>query len=58
MFETEPVDPRNPLFQLDNYICTPHVAAETYENYTAMGLHTARSVVEMLNGQVPKFALV
>ena len=58
VFETEPVDPRNPLFQLDNYICTPHVAAETYENYTAMGLHTARSVVEMLNGQVPKFALV
>lgn len=58
VFETEPVDPTNPLFKLDNYICTPHLGAETYENYEAMGLHTARSVVQMLNGEEPKFVLV
>ena len=58
VFETEPVDPNNPLFTLDNYICTPHVAAETYENYTEMGLHTAKSVVQMLRGETPKYLLV
>lgn len=58
VFETEPADPGNPLFTLNNYICTPHVAAETYENYAEMGLHTAESVVRMLRGETPKYMLV
>ncbi len=58
VFETEPVDPNNPLFTLDQYICTPHTAAETYENYREMGIHTAESIVTMLKGETPKNVLV
>lgn len=58
VFEVEPVDPGNPLFTLDNYICTPHTAAETYENYQVTGLYTARSIVAMLDGREAEHMLV
>lgn len=58
VFETEPVDPKNPLFTLENYICTPHTAAETYENYQVTGLYTAKSIVAMLNGEDAENMLV
>ncbi len=58
VFEKEPVDLNHPLFSLDNYICTPHTAAESYENYALTGVATAKAVVAMLNGEAPEHQLV
>ena len=58
VFEKEPVDLNHPLFGLENYICTPHTAAESYENYALTGAKTAQQVVDMLNGRKPEFLLV
>ena len=48
LMEKEPVDLNHPLFGLENYICTPHTAAESYENYAETGLVTAKQVVAMI----------
>lgn len=49
-FAQEPADPDNPLFQLDNVICTPHVAAMTGEAMVRMGTAAAGNIVGYLNG--------
>ncbi|MCI8465489.1 MAG: phosphoglycerate dehydrogenase [Lachnospiraceae bacterium] len=58
VFEKEPVDLNHPLFGLENYVCTPHTAAESYENYALTGAATARAVVAMLKGEEPENMLV
>jgi D-3-phosphoglycerate dehydrogenase len=58
VFEKEPVHSDYPLFRLGNYICTPHSAGETYENYDATGFATAQAVVAALNGKEPNHRLV
>ena len=58
VFEKEPVDLNHPLFGLENYICTPHTAAESYENYAETGLVTAKQVVAMINGETPVHQVV
>ncbi len=47
-FAKEPADPRNPLFALDNVICTPHVAAMTDEAMVRMGVAAARNIIGYL----------
>jgi len=54
VYEQEPVKPDNPLLKLDNIICTPHTAAETYESYTAVSLTTAQAIIDVFNGVVPQ----
>ena len=34
VFEQEPPDPANPLWQLDNIVVTPHTAAGTRDSLT------------------------
>ena len=58
VFEKEPVDLNHPMLGLENYICTPHTAAESYENYALTGAKTAQQVVDMLKGRTPEFLLV
>jgi D-3-phosphoglycerate dehydrogenase len=53
VYEIEPAPTTNPLFELDNIICTPHTAAETYETYTAVSLETAQAIIDVLEGKVP-----
>lgn len=48
VYEQEPVDMNNPLFELDNFIGTPHTSAETYENYENCGIETAQAIVDVL----------
>ncbi len=54
VFESEPVTPDYPLFQFPNYICTPHSAGETYENYRDTGLATATAVIDVFQGKDPQ----
>ena len=48
VYEHEPVDMNYPLFELDNFIGTPHTSAETYENYENCGIETAQAIVDVL----------
>ena len=50
VFEQEPVNIRHPLFSHRNYIATPHVSAETYENCEQTGIVTAKEIIGYLSG--------
>jgi len=56
VFEEEPPSPDNPLFELDNFIGTPHMAAHTEEALIRMSM-VARDIVRVLEGQAPEFPL-
>ncbi|MCI8464574.1 MAG: phosphoglycerate dehydrogenase [Lachnospiraceae bacterium] len=58
VFEFEPVTKDYPLFRFENYICTPHTAAESYENYRNTGMMTAQALLDVLEGKEPKNRLV
>lgn len=58
VFESEPVEKEYPLFQFDNYVCTPHTAAESYENYAQTGMVTAQALLDVFAGKEPKNKLV
>jgi D-3-phosphoglycerate dehydrogenase / 2-oxoglutarate reductase len=53
VYKVEPVSADNPLFQLPNIVTSPHTAAETYETYRAVGLHTAQSILDEFEGTNP-----
>jgi len=53
VYEVEPAAVDNPLFQVSNIITTPHTAAETYETYRAVGLHTAQAILDEFEGVHP-----
>ena len=54
VFEEEPPPPDEPLFQLDNVICTPHVSSWSEESSTQLKRDTARNVVTVLKGELPR----
>lgn len=58
VFETEPVTEEYPLFEFENYVCTPHTAAESYENYAQTGMATAQALLDVFAGKEPKNKLV
>lgn len=58
VFETEPIDLKGPLFGFGNYIATPHVSAETYENCETTSIVTAEALLAVLGGKEPKNRLV
>ncbi len=53
VYEIEPVKADNPLFKLDNVVCLPHSAAETYETYEAVGMATAQAIIDVMGGKEP-----
>lgn len=51
-FKEEPaVD--NPLFELDNFIGTPHLGATTYESIIRMGTMAVENTLQVLRGERP-----
>ncbi len=52
VFEIEPTPKDNPLFELDNFIGTPHMAAHTEEALRRMSL-VAEDVIRILEGKLP-----
>lgn len=56
VYEEEP--PKNSkLFELDNMVCTPHIAASTKEAQRDAAIIVANEVVEVLKGGTPKNVL-
>lgn len=56
VFSQEP--PRdNPLLALDNVISTPHMGGYTYEALRETGMICVRSIVDVLEGRHPHFAV-
>ena len=58
VFEHEPIDLSGPLFRFENYIATPHVSAETYENCETTSVVTAKAILSVFNGEEPYNRLV
>jgi len=53
VFNQEPPEKDNPLFQLENLIMTPHNAGLTVESSIRMGLDAARGIDDVLSGRRP-----
>ena len=45
VFETEPANPDNPLFKLEQVIATPHIAASTNEAQEKVAVQIAEQIV-------------
>jgi len=54
VFQNEPVNPDNPLLKLENFFCTPHQGAETYQTMRDVGLIDAQAIIDTFAGKVPK----
>ena len=55
VFETEPVDPGNPLLAMENVIVTPHSLCWTDECFRHMAVTGLTSIVDALAGRRPLF---
>jgi D-3-phosphoglycerate dehydrogenase len=53
VYEEEPASPENPLFQMDNFVGTPHMAAHTEESMVRMSM-VAQDVISVLEGREPR----
>lgn len=54
VYEEEPPKLTNPLFTLDNLICTPHIASETYETFDLISTITAQAILDVFQGKTPE----
>jgi D-3-phosphoglycerate dehydrogenase len=54
VYEVEPASKGHPLFQLENFIGTPHMAAHTEEALRRMSL-VAEDVIRVLEGKTPLY---
>ena len=53
VFEDEPNDAADPLFQLDNVVVTPHALCWTDQCFAGIGLDDITAVKAVLNGEPP-----
>jgi D-3-phosphoglycerate dehydrogenase / 2-oxoglutarate reductase len=51
-YATEPPDPANPLFSMQNVILTPHVASSTMDAGVQMGTIAARNIISYLRSEI------
>jgi len=55
VFLQEPPPSEHPLFSLDNFIGTPHIAGVTREAMRRMAITVAEEILRVFRGQRPKF---
>lgn len=53
VFEVEPPDPSNPLFELDNIIVAPHALGWTSEAAMGIGMGVIDAILDVREGRVP-----
>ncbi|UCD45913.1 MAG: hydroxyacid dehydrogenase [Candidatus Bathyarchaeota archaeon] len=58
VFEVEPLDPGDPLTEMDNVILAPHLAASSHEAMWRMATQVADGVLKVLRGEVPDHPVV
>jgi len=58
VYEKEPADAQNPLFELENIVVTPHTGAETYETIEKVSIITAKAIIDYFDGKKPENILV
>jgi len=51
VFEQEPTSPDNPLFSLDNFICTPHVGGNCGEAMSTNAVAAVQNVIDCFAGK-------
>lgn len=56
VFESEPPDTGNPLFEMQNVIVTPHSAALTKEVVAQLAAGSAENVLNVLEGKPPSYS--
>lgn len=54
VFEQEPVDPNNPLLQMEQVVALPHIGSATEKTRAAMIMKAAENLVAGVTGQVPE----
>ena len=57
-FEREPPSPDNPLFQMDQVVCTPHIAGSDQKSQEDMGIEAADCIIKLQAGAWPAAAVV
>ncbi|NMA15108.1 MAG: hypothetical protein GX930_07725, partial [Clostridia bacterium] len=57
VFEQEPPQADNPLFELDNILLSPHNAALTDEALVAMATQSAQGIVDCLAERKPRYVV-
>ena len=57
VFEMEPADPENPLFQMDNVIVTPHIASATSRMMPETRRRLGQEIALVLQGRWPRSAV-
>jgi len=57
VFQKEPLDPTNPLLQMDNVVLTPHVAGFTYESMRRISEQSTANCLAALKGEIPEFVV-
>lgn len=58
VFETEPPDPQNPLFSLENVVFSPHLAGTDELSLESMGVEAATYISKLYQGDWPDGAVV
>ena len=58
VFEIEPPEKDNPLFQLDNVVLSPHMGGVDEMSIEAMGLEAASCIIKLFRGEWPAGAVV
>jgi D-3-phosphoglycerate dehydrogenase len=53
VFNNEPVESDNPLFGLENFIGTPHIAGHNFEARHVLCISTAKAVIDCIEGRKP-----
>lgn len=48
----------NPLLELENFVATPHIGANTDEALYAVGMACAEQIIDVLNGKVPQYPVI
>ena len=55
VFEKEPMDPDDPILELDNIIVAPHGLAWTDECFTSIGRNAVAAICRLAAGRLPEF---
>ena len=53
VFEAEPLSNENRLLELDNLLCSPHVAGQTEESLLRMSVGAAENILRVFRGERP-----